>query len=269
MEMTELITLIEGYTMNMTEMKPLKPLDHGNVLIVGTKASNFDTELRTHPRVIMWDSQNEHWTNKDIPQNVQAIFITKWIGHAEFGKILQEARKKRITIFNPQGTGIIAKQVRELLTPTVPKVFTTPVTPTVQPIVTEKKETETIVPAHKGNYTRGKLTPLIQYIDWSKTNRQNAQSMLSHAKELGINTTQGSLEQLCVVQRRKHTPTRMPRVTITRETIKTNGTLDVSIQLFDEAIKGMQDMRAFLLATVEENQALKAKLDKFRKMIED
>ena len=38
--------------MNMTEYKPLQPLPFGNILIVGGKASNFDDELKTHPRVI-------------------------------------------------------------------------------------------------------------------------------------------------------------------------------------------------------------------------
>ena len=41
--------------------------------------------------------------------------MTRWIGHNSFGTILAEARKRHITMFNPEGTGIIAKQVKELL----------------------------------------------------------------------------------------------------------------------------------------------------------
>ena len=102
----------------MTEVQPLQPLNGGLVLIVGAKASNFDEEIKTHPRVIIWDSQHEHWTSKDIPSNVRAVFVTRWIGHNAFSNLLSTARKRHITMFNPEGTGIIAKQVRELLSMT-------------------------------------------------------------------------------------------------------------------------------------------------------
>lgn len=97
------------------ESKPLTALTSGVIVIVGAKNSNFDTDIKTHPRVILWDSQEQDWWAKDLPTNCRAVFITRFIGHAAFGKIITEARKRQITIFNPQGTGRIAESVRQLL----------------------------------------------------------------------------------------------------------------------------------------------------------
>ena len=57
------------------EGQPLKPLTHGNILIVGAKASNFSEEIKSHPRVVIWDSQNESWIGKSLPSNVQKQYL--------------------------------------------------------------------------------------------------------------------------------------------------------------------------------------------------
>jgi hypothetical protein len=250
--------------MHMTEAKPLQPLPFGNVLIVGTKPSNLDEELRTHPRVILWDSQHESWTSKDVPHNVRAIFVTRFIGHSAFAKILAEARKKQITIFNPQGTGIIARQVKELLAtpssvqPTIVEELTTTVE---QPTIPQ----ETIV---ESKNKPGKLTPLHKLIDFKRTNKENAEVLLIEAKLRGITTTRASILQLLVVQRRKVGAfTRKKAVVPT--TSKKVQDVDVSVQILDEMIKGLTDMRQFIVSTVEENNFLRVKLAKFKKMIEE
>ena len=220
------------------EIKPLTPLSGGVVLIVGVKSSNLDDEIKTHPRVVIWDSQQEHWTNKDMPANTRAVFMTRFISHSAHGKIVAEARKRNINIFNPEGTGLIARQVKELLH--------------IQPET--KPETEA-----KEMKQHGKLTPLIPHIDFSMGNTDNARHLMVMAKELGIETTEGSLTQFVVVQRRKQNQTAVPK--------SLQSKLDVSVQMLDNAIKDMTDMRAFLIATVEENKQLKAKLDGFKKLL--
>jgi hypothetical protein len=244
-------------------MKPLRPLDHGSVLIVGTKTGNFDDELRTHPRVILWESQDQRWTDKDVPNNVQAIFITRFIGHSHFDKILREARKKRITIFNPAGTGIIARQVKELLALNPPvntvQVLQTPIKS--EPIVTKKEET--IVLAK--NYP-GKLEPLYKFIDLKKPNRELVETLVTEAEKLKISTTRASLMQLVVVRRRKAGAFQRKPAVVPVKTIP-YPQMDVSVQILDEMIKGMQDMRAFLISTVEENQTLKSKIAKFKNLL--
>jgi hypothetical protein len=76
--------------MEMNEIKPLQPISGGVVLIVGVKSSNLDDEIRTHPRVVIWDSQQEHWTNKDMPANTRAVFMTRFLSHVSFDKITAE-----------------------------------------------------------------------------------------------------------------------------------------------------------------------------------
>jgi hypothetical protein len=222
-----------------TEGKSLQPLTNGGtVLIVGVKSSNLNDEIRTHPRVTIWDSQQEHWTNKDIPSNVRAIFITRFIGHAQFDKILTEARKKQLTIFNPEGTGMIAKQVRELLA-------LTPKDSSVQ----EKPMQE-----------RGKLTPLHPFIDLSKGNLENARILMVRANELKIDTTEKSLAQMVSVRRRKMRGTAVPK--------SIQSKLDVSVEILDNMIRELKDMRDFLISTTEENKVLRAKMENFKKLME-
>lgn len=226
------------------EVKPLTPLTHGQVLIVGAKASNFDDEIRNHPRVVIWDSQHESWTNKDLPQNVQAVFITRFIGHTMFGKIQDEAKKKHITIFNPSGTGIIIKQVRELLNLVKPAL---------------KEETKMII-------QKGKLRPLISFIDFNKTNKENILVLSAKAKELGIQTTDSSLSQLIVVKRRKFQQKNSVAVK-TPKTVK--NVKDISVDMLDNVIKDLTELRAYLVATVKENDTLKQRIEKFKKVLDN
>lgn len=219
--------------MEQTIVKPLQPLSGGVVLIVGVKPSNLDEEIKTHPRVVIWDSQQEHWTDKDMPANTRAVFMTRFLSHSAFGKITAEARKRNINIFNPEGTGLIARQVKELLS-IGPKV-------------------------EKPKYVHGKLTQLIPHIDFSLNNIDNARQLHIKAKELNIETTEASLAQLVAVQRRKRGGTAVPK--------SIQAKVDVAVEMLDSAIKDMQDMRAFLIATVEENKVLKAKLDGFKKLL--
>jgi len=256
----------------MTEPKPLRPLESGIILLVGTKASNFSDEIRNHPRIVMWDSQQEHWTNKDMPSNTRAVFMTRFMGHSAFTKIVTEARKKNITIFNPTGTGIIVRQVRELLglNLTTPRSLPGVVLSGPEDVVTKTKET--IVMDTKQE--KGKLKALIPFLDFSHSNVDNARKLIGKAKEMGIETTVGSLSQLAMVERRKQgaspSPMRLKaRVKpVTRNQPEVVESVDVSIEILDNLIKGLQDMRAFFVATVNENNELRARVDKFKKAME-
>lgn len=245
----------------MTEMKPLRPLDSGVVLIVGTKASNFDYTLRNHPRIIMWESQQEHWTNKDMPSNTRAVFMTRFIGHSMFNKIQTEAKKRHITIFNPTGTGMIVKQVRELLN----------ITPSFTHESTEVTTNKETTVATFG--TKSVLHVLIPFMDFTLTNAENARRLIIKAAELNISTTLDSLNQYVYVQRKKAgIPSVVSRkksepkpVVVKAQVVES---VDVSVEILDGLIKGLQDMRAFFVATVNENNELRARVDKFKKALE-
>lgn len=250
----------------MTEPKPLKPLDSGVVLIVGTKRSNFSEELVRHPRIVMWDSQQEHWTNKDMPTNTRAVFMTRFIGHASFEKIVSEARKRHITIFNPMGTGTIIKQVKELL------AIQPPVT--VRPTEsTEVKEVKTVA---RPINSKSVLHVFIPFMDFNLTNAENARRLVMKAAELNINTTFQSLAQYTMVQRKKLgiAPVHVRAKTTTRKIVTRaqiaapKEELDVTVHMLDGFIKGLQDMRAFLIATTTENRELRARVEKFKSAME-
>lgn len=237
--------------MEVTLVKPLAPIPNGVVVIVGAKTGNFDEEITRHPRVVLWDSQHTHWTNKDLPSNTKAVFMTRFVGHSEYGKILAEARKKGITLFNPDGTGVISRQVRELLGLNIPKVKED----IAQAAVSTPKEIEL-------EQTKGKLEPLKQFIDVTKGNVENAKILMVKAKEMGIQTTEGSLSQLAMLfKRKKAGVTGVPR--------SIRAKVDVSVEILDNMIKELQDMRQFLIDTVEENRTLRMKMNVFKKMFEE
>lgn len=240
-------------------MNPLHPLSHGNVLIVGVKSSNLSDEIRTHPRVTIWDSQQKHWTDKDIPSNTRAVFVTRFIGHQEFANIIREARKKQITIFNPEGTGMIARQVKELLNMTEP-----PTTPIVEVDQPETIQEETIMATVKHGPTAPKLHALVPYIDFSKQNIENARTLMARAKEMKIDTTMGSLAQLVSVHRR-----RLKGKKVVQQTKEVKGQTDVSVEILDGMIKELKDMRDYLVAVTKENQSLKMKVDKFKRFFDE
>lgn len=245
--------------MDMNNVKPLHPLSHGNVLIVGVKSSNLTDEIREHPRVVIWDSQQQHWTNKEMPQNTQAVFMTRFVSHNTSTMLLKQARKRRITIFNPEGTGLIVKQVKELLNMNDE--------PATEPITENTpKEEETIMTPKKKLGQFNKLKALIPFIDFSKTNSQNAAILLEKCKEIGITSTFNSLANYVGTQRRG---ARAPQGKIkTPKKVEVSG-MDVSVEILDGIIKELQDMRAFLIATTEENQRLKAKVNKFKQFFDE
>ena len=237
----------------------MRPLTHGSVLIVGAKASNFDSSVRDNPRVILWDSQDKCWNGKEVPQNVQAIFFTRWIGHPEYDCIMADARKRRITVFQPIGTGMITKQVKELLnvnnrTNPVDSVSTNHI------LVTNP------MPLKNKNYN--KLLPIKALIDVNKSAKDNADIMLAKAQELGIKTSLKSLQQIAYAERKKAGVTTRRVVLPPKKFQKYEGTPDVTVEIFDNIVKELTDMRQFLISTVEENHILRARIAKFKKSLE-
>jgi hypothetical protein len=130
----------------------------------------------------------------------------------------------------------------------------------VQPTIIT--ETENIVSAKPG-----KLKPLYKFIDFSKGNNEIAELMLAEAKRLNISTTRASILQLIVVKRRKEGAF-LRKPAAVKASKQKNETVDVSVQILDEMIKGLTDMRQFLVDTVNENMTLKAKMANFKKLME-
>ncbi len=230
----------------------MKPLTHGNILIVGAKASNMPTDVRENPRVFVWDSQDKWWNGKEVPVNTQAIFFTRWVSHPEYDDVMKQARKKNILVFTKNGTGMITKQVKELLNMN----NRTPVdSVSTNHIVT--------VPVTTMPNKNSKLHPLIEFIDTKQSAYRNADILLAKAKELGISTTRDSLAVFVSRVRRKTEGS--STVIIPRKSrFHREKTADVTVEIFDNIIKELSDMRQFLISTVEENRALRTRIERFK-----
>jgi hypothetical protein len=236
------------------KVKPLQPLTHGSILIVGAKASNFSDEIKNHPRVTVWDSQEQHWTDKNLPANTRAVFVTRFIGHAAFKNIIEEARKRQITIFNPEGTGIIVRQVKELLSLNKEETMTT-INESMHTHPTTPKTEVKVNP--KGQH--GKLHALIPFINFNQSNTENADILMLKATELHITSTRDSLANFVGNQRKaKQFPSKSKVKSVSSNSNKSSvKSLDASIEIFDDIIKNLKDMRQFLIDTTRENGELR------------
>jgi hypothetical protein len=259
----------------VTEGKPLHALTHGNVLVVGAKATNFDDSVRNNPRFILWDSQDKKWNGKSVPDNVQAVFFTKWVGHGEFHSIMQDVRKRRITVFQPQGTGLIAKQVKELLTPILSstEIGLWPCAKGAGKChhADCKNVEATPTPTMTTHKFHGKLNLLIPFLDFNKKEGEMTKILFAKAQELGIPTTSASVRAF-FAKKRRNAGIRKYKTHVVKtrpHPLPKYEKVDVTIEIFDNLLKELKDMREFLVKTVEENETLKARIATFKKALND
>lgn len=112
----------------------------------------------------------------------------------------------------------------------------------------------------KETQERGKLKQLIPFIDWAKSNSENARILMNKAVELGIKTTLGSVTQSVSIERRRQGRTDVPK--------SVRSKLDLSVEMFDKFIEDASAMRDYVIELADENRTLKMKLDKYKKAME-
>lgn len=85
---------------------------HQKILVVGCRWSNLGPKLADHPKLILWNSQDEaKWTRQRIPREVGAMLLLKWISHPASNRLMDEAKERGIHY-----TGLISTgDVRQLL----------------------------------------------------------------------------------------------------------------------------------------------------------
>lgn len=222
----------------------------GKVLVVGGMAKAWES-YRKFDQLEFWSGEQKEIVrtlrDKPVPANCKAIIISRFISHSELSKVMSQARQRGITMFPNKNDGEIASLLDEITSDAKPTV------------IEEKVETTKKV---EGAPTKGKLLPLLPYVDFSKTAAENARTLLMKAKELGIETTLGSLSQwILTIRRKRHGQTAVVK------SIKPK--LDLSVDMLDSMIKDLSGMRDFLIAVTEENRILKSKVEKFKKAFED
>lgn len=175
-----------------------------------------------------------------FPPNTKVVILTEGISAYHYTWATSFARRKNIPFVSRKTTQAVYELLKGYFT-------------TTQQIVTQEDAKDSMI--------KGKLKELIPHIDFTKSNSDTARDLLKLAAEKGIATTFGSMTQLVAVQRRKQGQGDIPK--------SLRSKLDISVEMLDEAIQGLTDMREYLIATVEENRMLKVKLDRFRKAMEE
>lgn len=111
----------------------------GKVLVVGGMMNPLWKSFEGHPQVEFWSGDRkdmqQHVRNRQVPNNIRALIISKWISHAEIEPIATEARKKRATIWRNKNDGEVTRLLEELTHKEEPKLTTMPAPESVGPRV--------------------------------------------------------------------------------------------------------------------------------------
>jgi hypothetical protein len=218
-------------------------LNDGGYCVVMAGKHGRVVEFTNNPKVLIVDCHEvaKDALNAVIPvDGLKAVIITEGIPQWHYMWITSLCNTKKIPY--------LIRKSNQAVYETLKSFFPTP---EVKP--TNEQVQEAI--------SRGKLTVLLQDIDWSLSNAENAKKLLRIAQLKNIPTTFGSLAQWVSNQRRKQSGTAIVK--------SARPKLDLTVDMLDETIKNLEDMRDFLIATVEENRIIKAKYDKLKKALED
>jgi hypothetical protein len=216
-------------------------LNEGGGVVVFHSGNGHVQEFTNHPQVtfIHCNENTAEGYESKIPLNTRAVILTDGLPQFPYAWIMAYVRRKNIIYLIRKSTPHIYETLKSLFPPAR------------KATLEQVKETQ----------SRGKLEVLFPLIDFNKSNIENAKILMRRAVELKIATTEGSLAQYVSKLRRQQSGTAVVK--------SARPKLDISVEILDEAIKGLTDMREFLIATVEENRLLRAKYDKLKKAMEE
>lgn len=228
----------------MTQLSSLLT-NGGKILIVGGYTKAWDS-FKKYDQLEFWSGEQKDIVkfvrDREIPANCKGVIISRFISHSELGIVMNKARARNLTVFANKADGEITSLLDQMTL----------------------HLREQSIQSSNGNHAvkkigeKGKLNALIPFLDFAKTNVENARALLIKAKELGIETTEMSLSQWTMIQRKKRSGQ-----TGVVKSVKSK--LDLSVDMLDAMIRDLEGMRDYLIAITEENRVLKTKLDKFKK----
>lgn len=275
-------------------------LNGGRVLIVGGMNKSWSS-YRQVPQFEFWsgDQKEIHRALRDreIPANCKAVVISRFISHSELNRVLSQARKRGIVIFANKADGEVANILDEMTlhlkngaTMTVQEgERKTPVDSVDTRQLPEATSSMLNLPTPKN--PNAKLHALIPFVDFNKSNAENARLLLQgKAKELGLKTTEASIAQYVRVLRGRLNAPKSPAVQAqrnrgnqyTKRRIESapiaviqkvtdkiiEKKVDLTVKMLDGMIADLQGMRDFLISVTDENNTLKAKLAKLKEVFE-
>jgi hypothetical protein len=175
----------------------------GKVLVVGGTMNKGWESFRAHPAIVFWcGSQSEierHLKNgNNFPDNVKGVVISRFISHAQSGKVMEEARRKRALILASKNDGEITRILEEIVTkPEVKETHVvegphgTPMTVTAPEPILRAPHSGELADFVAKNWTPG------------EPNVVAARRILPMMAAQGIRTTEGSIAQAITQLKRK------------------------------------------------------------------
>jgi len=224
-------------------MDEVVDLTKGGIAVNAFWDIGFVKEYATHPSVLHINCREIEGAQllAVVPTNTKVIILGVGLPTYHYNWLASYAQRKNIPF--------LIRKTTQAAYETLKGFF--PNSNTVKVLEEEVKETQ----------AKGRLAILIDHIDWSKSNADNGRVLFQKANQSGIKTTLGSVTQWVAIQRRKKSGTAVPK--------SVRSELDISVEMLDNTIKELTDMREFLIITVEENRILKTKLERFKKAMED
>jgi len=218
-------------------------LSKGGIGVVAYSGIGYVKEYANNPsiRFIDCSSIKAEELESLVHSNTRVIILTTGLPQWHYVWLTSYARRRTIPFLVRKTTQAVYDTIKTFFPDSSPKVS-----------LEKVKEVQ----------TRGRLNQLIEFIDWNKSNNENAKNLMYKANELGIRTTEGSLVQLVSRQRRKK-----PGVNAVPRSARSQ--LDVSVELLDQMIKDLGSIRDYLINITEENRMFRQKIEKIKKGMED
>jgi hypothetical protein len=169
----------------------------GKILVVGGTMNRGWDSFRTHPQIVFWcGSQSEverHLKNgNNFPDNVKGVIISRFISHAQSGKVIEEARRKRALIMAGKSDGEVTRLLDEIVRTEAEPAPPAPPAPTPAPPAARRPKLGEIQTLIKEHYN-----PALPNVDAAK-------ALMLIAQAQGIETTTASLEQAVYAYKKKY-----------------------------------------------------------------
>lgn len=245
-EYKAIISLLDDLTIEeeLKLMDQVIDLTKGGIAVVLHGNTGFVKEYANHPSVKFLNTHEikGEQLEENVPANTRVVIITDGLPQYHYTWITAFARRKNIPF--------LVRKSNQAVYESLKKCFP------------NNEEDKKANPEEvKDAFTKGKLNPLIQFIDWGKSNAENGRLLAKKALEMDIASTVGSLTQFVAIQRKKQGRGDLPK--------SVRSQLDISVEFLDNAIRDLGSIRDYLINTTEENRILKQKLEKFKKAMED
>lgn len=253
----------------------------GKIVVLGGWNKMW-ADYKTHPQIEFWSGEQAEVTrhvknaNGRLPTNCHALIISRYVSHSNMLPILNDARRRRIVVFPSKSD----KEVYDLLDDIMARS---------KPLEPEPKKSEVIVheaaasePKPKRPAVgRGVIRDLIVAHDVATlSNKASTEAIFKIAQEKGIPTTPASISQSIYAHRKslgvvgprakkaasgpppflKTADLAKPAVVANKPVAPVAATPDSVnnlLQVFDDAIAGLQLLRSEVAAMAHANEELR------------